>query len=180
MATGVFFCSALKIHSSYCNEIARAHTRHTKEDFLRSSGNPMWQILRSTAEQVWAHDEKWRISWLEAVRQGQMDVWEAHLLRWLHLLIVVWCLLFVVGCLLFAVCCSLFAVLLGAWCFLFCVCCCCQSSSTFLQKLSSKSNNATRESRQRKSKHICGNGCLLLSRAQDQSIRLQWDCEGTR
>ena len=57
MATGVFFCHVLRILSSDLNEIARAHARHTKEDFLRSSGNPMLQIRRSTGEQVWAHDE---------------------------------------------------------------------------------------------------------------------------
>ena len=41
MATGVFFCHVLRIQPFVCNEIAREHRRHTKEDFLRSSGNPM-------------------------------------------------------------------------------------------------------------------------------------------
>ena len=43
----------LRIQPFVCNEIARAHIRHTKEDFLRSSGNPMLQIRRSTEGQVW-------------------------------------------------------------------------------------------------------------------------------
>ena len=48
MATGVFFCHVLRIQTFVCNEIAREHRRYTKEDFLRTSGNLMSQIWRST------------------------------------------------------------------------------------------------------------------------------------
>ena len=38
MATGVFFCHVLMILSSDLNEIARAHMRHTKDDFREAQG----------------------------------------------------------------------------------------------------------------------------------------------
>ena len=54
----VFNRDVLGILSSDLDEVARAHTRHTKEDFLRSSEHPTSWIRRSTGGQVWARDEK--------------------------------------------------------------------------------------------------------------------------
>ena len=46
--------------------------------------------LQSTEGQVWANDEKWRFSWLEAVSSRQMDVSEAFSLCWRTLWIGQW------------------------------------------------------------------------------------------
>ena len=74
VARGCFKHVVLRIQTSEFNEIAREPTRGIRQGSATSSGDPTSRILRSTDGQVSSHDGIIRISSLDAVRQGPVDV----------------------------------------------------------------------------------------------------------
>ena len=50
------------------------------------SRTSIWERLGEDKVRAWWWN--WRISWLEAARQGKMDVWEANSLRWRAIMIL--------------------------------------------------------------------------------------------